>query len=162
MTASNQNRITDTWAVPNLLRLLGHDHGSGQGCDGREQGGCGLARVLDEELVHDDQRGHSLNDRDGAGDDTRIVPPAGGEDSGGSVVLGGFLRPRDGRWGFETDPEVDVLSVGDPTLDTAAPVCRGGEGVVVSLDEHVVVVAPGDLGSTEAGTDLKRLGGGYR
>ena len=108
--------------VRDLLCLLGHDHGRGQGCDGREQASCSLARVLDEKLVNDDQCGHSLDDGDGAGDDAGVVPSAGGKDSGGSVVLGGLLWLRDGGWGFEADPEVDVLSVGDATLDASAPV----------------------------------------
>jgi len=136
---SNQNLITDIWVmhlfpntlnarghgdrVRNLLCLLGHNHGRGQGCDGREQTGCSLARVLDEKLVNDDQSGHSLDDGDGTGYDAGIVPSAGGEDSRASVVLGGFLWLRYGGWGFEADPEVDVLSVGDTTLDASAPVC---------------------------------------
>jgi len=135
---SNQNLITDMCCalflqhsnargrggrVRDLLCLLGHDHGRGQGCDGREQTSCGLARVLDENLVNDDQSGHSLDDGDSTGDDAGIVPSASGQGSRGSVVLGGFLRLRDCGWGFEADPEVDVLSVGDTTLDASAPVC---------------------------------------
>ena len=145
-----------------LLCLLGHYHGRGQGCDGREQARCGLARVLDEELVDDDQCSHGLDDGDGTGNNAGVVPSAGGENSRGSVVLGGFLWLRDGGRRFEADPEVDVLSVGDTTLDTSAPICLGGEGPFLSLDEHVVVLAAWDFGATETGADLKRFGRGYR
>jgi len=113
-------------------------------------------------LVDDDQCGHGLDDGNGPGDDAGIVPPTGSEDSGGSVVLGGFLGLGDGGRGFEADPEVDVLSVGDAALDTPAPVCFGGERPVLSADKQVVVLAAGDLGSTETRADFKRLGGGYR
>ena len=113
-------------------------------------------------MVNDDQCGHTLDDRDCAGDDAGIVPSTGSKDSRGAVVLGGFLWLRDGGWGFETDPEIDVLSVGDTALDTSAPVCLGGERPVPALDKHVVVFAARDLGSTETGTDLKRFRGGYR
>ena len=90
------------------------------------------------------------------------MPSAGGEDSRSSVVLGGLLWLRDGRRGFETDPEVDVLSVGDTALDTSAPVCISGERPVLPLDKPVVVFATRDFGSTETRADLKRLGSGYR
>ena len=113
-------------------------------------------------MVNDDQRGHGLDDGDGTGNDAGVVPSAGCEDPGGSVVLGGLLWLRDGCWGFETDPEVDVLSVGDTALDTSAPVCVGGERPILPLDKPVVVFAARDFGSTETRTDLKRFGGGYR
>lgn len=145
-----------------LLSLVRHDHRRGQGGDWREQASRSLARVLDEELVDNNQCGHALDDGDGAGDDAGVVPSTGGEDSRSSVVLGGFLRLRDGGWGFEADPEVDVLSVGDTALDTSTPVCVGGEGPVLSLDEPVVVLAARDFGSTETRADLKRLGCGDR
>jgi len=148
--------------VRGLLCLVGHDHRRGQGGDWREQASCGLARVLDEKLVNDDQRGHGFDDGDGAGDDAGVVPSAGGENSRGSVVPGSFLWLRDGCWGFETDPEVDVLAVGDTALDTSAPVCVGGERSVLSLDKPIVVFAARDFGSTETRADLKRFGGGYR
>ena len=148
--------------IRDLLSLVGHDHRRGQGCDGREQTGRGLARVLDEELVDDDQCGHGLDDGDGAGDNARVMSSASSEDSRGSVVLSGLLRLRDGCWGFEADPEVDVLSIGDAALDTPAPVCVGGERPVGSLDEPVVVFAARDFGSTETRADLKCFGGGYR
>ena len=148
--------------VMDLLSLVGHDHRRGQGGDRREQASRGLARVLDEKLVNDNQCGHGLDDGDGAGDDAGVVPSAGGEDPRGSVVLGGLLWLGDGCWGFEADPEVDVLSVGDTTLDTSAPVCVGGERAALSIDEPVVVFAARDFGSTETRADLKRFGGRYR
>lgn len=113
-------------------------------------------------MINDDQCSHGLDNGDGTGDNARIVPSAGSEDSRSSVVLSGFLWLGDSSRGFEADPEVDILSVGDTALDTSAPVCRGDEDTVVSLDEHVVVPAARDLGSTEAGADLKRFSGGYR
>ena len=90
------------------------------------------------------------------------MPSTGSEDSRGSVVLGGFLWLRDGGWGFEADPKVDVLSVGDTALDATTPVRVGGEGAVLCLDEPVVVFATGDFGSTETRADLERFGGRYR
>ena len=149
-------------SVRDLLSLIGHDHRRGQCGDRREQASRSLARVLDEKLVDDDQCSHGLDDGDGTGDDARVVPSAGGEDSGGSVVLGGFLRLGDGGWGFEADPEVDVLSVGDAALDTPTPVRVCGERPVLSLDEPVVVLAAWDFGSTETRADLERFGGGNR
>ena len=146
--------------VRDSLSLVGHDHSWGQGGDWREQACRGLTRVLDEKLVNDDQCGHGLDDGDGTRDDAGIVPSTGGEDSRGSVVLCGILWLGDGGWGFEADPEVDVLAVGDAALDTPAPVCVGGERPVLSLDKPVVVFATGDLGSTETRADLKCLGGG--
>lgn len=61
----------------------------------------------------------------------------------------------------ETDiaPEVDVLAVGDTTLDASAPVGAGAEGAIGTADEGVVVLAAGHLGTTEAGADLESLGG---
>ena len=176
---SNQNRITDMWvahlffnilnarghgerARRDLLCRFGHDHRRGQCCNRREQASRSLARVLDEELVNDDQCGHALDDGYSTRDDAGIVPSTGGEGSRGSVVLGGVLWPRDGGWGFEADPEVDVLSVGDTTLDTSTPVRLGGKRPLLSLDEHIVVFAARDLGSTETRADLKRFGGRYR
>ena len=144
-----------------LLSLAGHDHSRGQGSDWREQASCGLARVLNEKLINNDQRGHGLDNGDGAGDDAGVVPSTGGENSRGSVVLGSLLRLRDGCWGFETDPEVDVFSVGDTALDASAPVRVGSESPVLSLDKPVVVFAARDFGSTETRADLKRFGGGY-
>ena len=113
-------------------------------------------------MIDDDQCSHCLDDGDGTRDDAGIVSSAGSECSRGSVILGGFLWLGDSSGGFEADPEVDILSVGDTALDTSAPVCRGDESTVVSVEEHVVVSAARDLGSTEAGPDLKRFSGGYR
>lgn len=57
-------------------------------------------------------------------------------------------------------PEVDVLSVGDTTLDSSRPVGGGAETSTLTLDEGVVVARPGNLAALEARADFEALGGG--
>lgn len=123
--------------------------------------------------------------------DARVMATFGLEDTGRAVVLGGLLGLADGSRRLETDairregtrqqqggvvvralsaPEVDILSVGDTTLDSSRPVGDGAEGdahvslqtsletrggnsrklAVLALDKHVVVPATPNLGSAEA------------
>lgn len=56
-------------------------------------------------------------------------------------------------------PEVDVLRVGDTTLDTSTPVGLGAELTIVGRDEGIIMPASWDFCSTEAGTNLEGLGG---
>lgn len=127
--------------------------------------------------LEDDQGRHSLNDGDSTRDDARVVTAAGSERPGSAVVLSSGLRLRDGRGGLESEtirlckffvqnrrriydsPEVDVLSVGDTTLDSSRPVGNGAEASTLSLDEGVVVARPGNLAALEARADLEALGG---
>ena len=80
------------------------DHGRREGRDGRKQAGSGLARVLDQDLIHDDEARHCLNDGHRTRDDARVVTTASGEHASRAVVLSGLLSLRDRRRGFERDP----------------------------------------------------------
>lgn len=79
-------------------------HRRGKRCNSGEERRGGLARVLDEDLVHDDQTRHGLDDRDGTRDDTRVVPAPSSQSSRSAVILGGFLCLRDRRGGFKANP----------------------------------------------------------
>lgn len=58
-------------------------------------------------------------------------------------------------------PEVDVLAVGNPALDSPAPV--GGSTEFAILDfEGVVMLASGNFGTFESRSDLETLGSGNR
>jgi len=142
--------------------------------------------------LHDDDSGHGLDDRHSPGQDTRIVSTLGGEDTGRSVVLDGRLFLSDRGGGLETDPigsavptssapvvareskshlqnppppnspKVNVLAVGNSTLNTTAPVGRGTQRPILSLDKHIVMLAPVNLGPSEPRPNLESLGRGDR
>ena len=79
--------------------------------DGRQERRSGLAGVLDEELVYDDQAGHGLDNGDRARNDAGVVPTAGSEGTWGAVVLGRLLRLRDGCGRLESDPDIAQFSL---------------------------------------------------
>lgn len=144
--------------------------GQGLGQRGQERLGA-LAGVLSHQGVHDDQRGHGLDNGDGAGSDAGVVTALGFEDTLAEVVGGGVLGLADGGRGLEGNAEVDVGAVGDTALDTTGVVGLGGEALLgggvgaelgrdIGDDEGVVVDGAGDLAASEAGADLEALGGG--
>lgn len=99
-----------------LPRVLAHSlrsrlhHRRRKGGDGREERRSGLTRVLDEVLVHDDQRGHRLDDGHRAGHHTRVVAAPRSERTQGAVILCRLLRLRDRRGRLEADPTTQSTS----------------------------------------------------
>lgn len=101
-----------------------------------------LTGILSHESVHDNERRHSLNDRDSTGGNARIVATLGLQDTLLTVVSTSGLRLADSSSGLERDAEVDGRAVGDTTLNTARVVSLGSEaGAACGLvgDEGVVV-----------------------
>ena len=72
--------------------MLGHYHGRRESCNRRKQARCGLARVLDEKLIHDNDGRHRFDDGNGTRHDTRIVTTSGGQSPRSSIILSGVLR----------------------------------------------------------------------
>ena len=116
--------------------------------------------LLRKDGVHECDGCHRLHDGDRTRDDTRVVPAACAQDALFSVVLRGLLLLGDGRRRLEGDPEVDVLAVGDPALDAAAPVRLGAQRAVRLRHKGVVVQAAGHLRPAEARADFEALGRG--
>lgn len=142
------------------IGLQGLGNGNGLRQDG-EQTPRVLPRVLGQDGIHDDQRGHGLDNGDGAGDNARVVASLGLEHTLALVVGHCVLGLADGGGGLETDGKVDWCAVGDAALDAAGVVglCgqtragdvgggAGGDGG--GLDKGVVVDGAGDLAAAEA------------
>jgi hypothetical protein len=72
--------------------MLRDHHGRRKGCNGRQQARRGLARVLVEKLIHDNDGCHSFDDGDGTRHDTRIMTASGGQSPWSSIILSGVLR----------------------------------------------------------------------
>lgn len=102
-----------------------------------------LAGILSHECVHDNQRRHSLDNRDSTGGNTRIMTTLRLQDTLFTAVRSSGLRLADSSSGLERDAEVDGRAVGDTTLDTARVVSLGGEARAAGFrrvdDEGVVV-----------------------
>ncbi len=64
------------------------------------------------------------------------------------------------RGSNDDSPEVDILAVGDTTLNSTAPVGICAQGTILPANEGVVVLAAGDFGSAEARADLEAFGSG--
>lgn len=87
-----------------LLSMRWHHHGWRERRDRREQSGGGLACVLNEQLVHDDNSCHGLNDGNSTRDNTRVVAPASSECPWCTIVLCGMLCLRYGCGRLKSDP----------------------------------------------------------
>lgn len=104
-----------------------------------------LTGILSHECIHDNQRRHSLNNRDSTGGNTRIVATLSLQDTLLAVVGSSGLRLADRSSGLEGDAEVDGRAIGDTALDTARVVSLGSETGAAGLrrrrvsDEGVVV-----------------------
>lgn len=61
--------------------MLGDHHGRRKSGDGRQQACCGLARVLYEKLIHDNNGRHGFDDGNGTWHDARIMTASGSQDS---------------------------------------------------------------------------------
>lgn len=82
--------------------------------------------MLSHEGIRNCQSSHSLNDRDRARDDIRVVTALGGQDAlSGRIVASGSLVLGDGGRGLERNTEEDGHAVGDATLDTTRVVRLG-------------------------------------
>ena len=145
--------------------FLGWKHGLQR----RQEASGGFSRLLGHQRVDDDQCCHSLDDRNGPWNDTWVVSSLRLQGTLFGVVGGSLLRLADRSGWLERDPEVNVLTVGDATLDAARVICLGGQfrsrGLAVGVDgwrgnEGVVVDRPWDFTPAEARSDLKALGGG--
>jgi len=112
--------------------------------------------MLAQEVIADDERGHGLDHRDGAGQDAGIVTAPSGEFGGLAGDGDGLLRfgNRSGR--FESDAEEDMFAVADAALDAAGAV---GEGLHASFLDHegVVVFASGEARPGKAAANFKSL-----
>lgn len=72
--------------------MLRDHHGRGEGCDGRKQARCGLARILDQKLIHDNDGCHCFDDGDSTRHHTRIMTASGGQSPWSSIILSGVLH----------------------------------------------------------------------
>jgi hypothetical protein len=90
-----------------LLSMRWHHHGGWERRDRGEQPSGGLACVLNEQLVHDDNGRHGFNDGNSTRDNTRVVTPASSECSWCTIVLCGMLCLRYGRRRLKSDPVLE-------------------------------------------------------
>ena len=112
-------------------------------------------------IVEDGHCRHGFYYGDGTGEHTCVVAAAGFQ-GGGLAVLGyGGLFHQDGGNGFEGNAEVDVLSVGDASLYTAATVGLGGDATLAVGDEDVVLLASSQVHARESHAILKTFYGIY-
>lgn len=124
---------------------------------------CALTSVLSHQGIHNNQRGHGLDDRNSAGHDAGVVSALSFQDTLLEAVGSGCLSLADSRRRLERNAEVDRRPVGDTSLDTAGVVCLGGEAldaVCGGNGEGVVVDGAGHFAPAEAGTNLEALGCG--
>lgn len=56
-------------------------------------------------------------------------------------------------------PEVDILSIGNTTLDSSRPVGSSAETSTLALNEGIVVARPGNFAALEARANFEALGG---
>ena len=80
------------------------DHGGRQGRDRRKVRSSRLARVLNQNVVHDDKAGHRLDDGNGAGNNTRVVSATSSQSTCCTVVLSSLLSLGYRSRGLESDP----------------------------------------------------------
>ena len=55
-------------------------------------------------------------------------------------------------------PEVDILSVGDTSLNTTRPIGSSPQFPILTLNEGVIVGGTRESGSSEPGSDLETFG----
>ena len=76
-----------------------------------------LLRLEDKQLVEHHHGSHGLDDRDGTGQDTRVVSAFSLHGDRLSSNVNSLLVAQERRGRLESNAEIDVLSIADASLD---------------------------------------------
>ena len=113
---------------------------------------------MEQCIIKQGHCGHRLHDGDCPRNDTGIVTATRLEDRFLALFVYRRLLHEDGSHGLERYPEVDVLPIGDATLD-AARMVRAGTDPSVIVEEDVVAVGAVITRCLETVAILKALHG---
>src|SRR5215207_4373289 len=94
-------------------------------------------RVLPHPVIDQHKRGHRLDDRNGARDDTRIMTTAADQFRCGAVYVHCLLRPKNCGCRFESHAKHDLLAIADATLRASAAIGRGANAAIARFESIV-------------------------
>src|SRR5437870_2914609 len=157
LSAAETARLGPTSAA--MILLPGQTHRQGRPrpspTPGPALSGSG-DRLLHEDVVGEDERGHRLHHGDGAREHARVVTPAALDGGALTRHAHGALLAHDSGRGLERDAKVDRLTVGDSALHSTRAI--GARPHLVALHvELVVVLGAAQVRAREPRADLEAL-----
>jgi len=108
-------------------------------------------------VVDQDQRGHRLDNRNGAGQHAGVVAAPAFEGCVLEVNVNRVLRLHEGGDRFEGDTEINRLAVGNASLNAARTIGRGIDPAAFG-PERVVVLRAREQNAAEAGAEIEAFG----